>query len=428
VQLHFNWDASVANAPVGFENAMNAAAASLDALITDNITVNIAVGWGEVHGTPITDSDGLAEGAPAGAATKNYADVRSLLTAHATSAVDLTACGDLPTTDPTNGSNFYICSAQAKAWGLIPANGGGVDGWIGFNSNRPWTFDPNARSVTGKYDLIGSAVHEITQALGRYASLDKSIPGFYMVQDLFRYSAPGVRSLVGGNPAYFSFDNGVTRGAAFDTRSDYADWAQSQGADSFGYGFPGQIGLISRPDIDMMDVLGFNVGDKASKASVISGTAAGQAVASGGGFNVNVSDGGLSQSDATTTVVESGSGGGTTGKFTMTTPTDPTFNIAGFQISESFSNGFLQSGSPLTGDINSFGHIHSLSDLVSLVAQIYHDAAKGGLKIGLEDTNISAGKSGISLVLAEGNNTIGTIGVSGPLPPASHVIGTPLHL
>jgi hypothetical protein len=107
----------------------------------------------------------------------------------------------------------------------------------------------------------------------------------------------------------------------------------------------------------------------------------------------------------------------------MTAVTDPTFNIAGFQISEAFSPGFLQSGSPLANDINSFSHITSFSDLVSLAVQTYHDIAHAGIRISYEDTNVLTGNSGISLVLSEGGNTIGAIGVSGLSSDASHIIG-----
>ena len=112
----------------------------------------------------------------------------------------------------------------------------------------------------------------------------------------------------------------------------------------------------------------------------------------------------------------------------MTTPTDPTFNIAGFQVSESFSSQFLQSGSPLANDINSFSHIGSLSDLTRLVVQTYDDMVRSGVGLRFEGTNVLTGRPGISLVATEGNNTIGTIGVSGGLSPiASQVVGILLH-
>ena len=112
----------------------------------------------------------------------------------------------------------------------------------------------------------------------------------------------------------------------------------------------------------------------------------------------------------------------------MTTPTDPTFNIAGFQVSESFSSQFLQSGSPLANDINSFSHIGSLSDLARLVVQTYGDMVRSGVGLRFEGTNVLTGRPGISLVATEGNNTIGAIGVSGGLSPiASRVVGILLH-
>jgi hypothetical protein len=112
----------------------------------------------------------------------------------------------------------------------------------------------------------------------------------------------------------------------------------------------------------------------------------------------------------------------------MTTPVDPTFNIQGFQISEDFSPEFLQSGSPLANDINSFSHASSFSDLVSLAMQTYNDAVHAGIQVKYEDTNVLTGNSGVSLVLTESNNTIGAIGVNSLSPSASQIVGIVSHL
>ena len=112
----------------------------------------------------------------------------------------------------------------------------------------------------------------------------------------------------------------------------------------------------------------------------------------------------------------------------MTTPVDPTFNIEGFQISEDFSPEFLQSGSPLANDINSFSHTRSFSDLVSLAVQTYNDAVRAGIQVKYEDTNVLTGNSGVSLVLTESNNTIGAIGVNSLSPSASQIVGIVSHL
>jgi hypothetical protein len=107
----------------------------------------------------------------------------------------------------------------------------------------------------------------------------------------------------------------------------------------------------------------------------------------------------------------------------MSSSADPTFNIAGFQISESFAPGFLQSGSPLANDINSLSHISSFPELASLAVKTYNDLVHAGVKITYEDTNIFTGRSGFSLVLTEGNNTIGALGVSGLTPVTSQIAG-----
>jgi len=47
MDINLEFDPSVATAPAAFKVALTAAADYLDALITDPITVNIAVGWGD---------------------------------------------------------------------------------------------------------------------------------------------------------------------------------------------------------------------------------------------------------------------------------------------------------------------------------------------------------------------------------------------
>lgn len=97
----------------------------------------------------------------------------------------------------------------------------------------------------------------------------------------------------------------------------------------------------------------------------------------------------------------------------MTAVADPTFNIAGFTISEAFSPKFLQSGSPLADDINSLSNIKSFPDLMSLAVRTYNDAVRAGINIRYEPTNVLTGSSGISFVLSEDGNAIGAIGASG---------------
>ena len=107
----------------------------------------------------------------------------------------------------------------------------------------------------------------------------------------------------------------------------------------------------------------------------------------------------------------------------MASATDPTFNIAGLQISEDFPSGFLQTGSPIANDINSFSHAHSLLDLVTNVVHTYNDILKSDLTVRIEHTNLLTGKPGFSAVLTEGNNLVGTIGVSALPGTETHLAG-----
>ena len=107
----------------------------------------------------------------------------------------------------------------------------------------------------------------------------------------------------------------------------------------------------------------------------------------------------------------------------MASDTDPTFNMAGLQISENFPSGFLQSGSAIANDINSLSHTNSLLDLVVGVAHTYRDILKSDLTVRIEDKNLLTGNPGFSAVLTEGNNVIGTIGVSAISGTETHLAG-----
>ena len=258
MQINLLYDSSVEYAPTGFETAVASAAQYLDSLITNPITVNISVGYGEIDGTPLPFDD-LAEGGPATGQDVTYAQLKSYLQANASSPADATAIANLPAVDPTGGGSFYISSAQEKAWGLLPATGGEIDGIVGFSSTYPYfNYDPDDRSSPSGTDFVGAAEHELTHALGRIASFP---PFAYTTLDMFRYSGPGVLQLAGGQPAYFSIDGGATNLANYDTTSDYADWSSTNPTpDSFdAYAAFGVENPVTSTDITEMNVLGFSV-------------------------------------------------------------------------------------------------------------------------------------------------------------------------
>jgi Ca2+-binding RTX toxin-like protein len=253
--INLMYDNSVGSAPSGFETAVSAAAQALDSLITNPITVNIAVGYGEYDGAPLPVD--VSEGGSAAGLGLTYAQLEQYLQATASSAADTTSVANLPAVDPTGGSGFYISPAQEKAWGLLPANAGEVDGYVGFSSTYPdFNYNPNDRSSPSGTDFVGVVEHELTHALGRISG-----SGIYTALDLFRYAAPGSLQSVGGQPAYFSIDGGKTDLDNFATTSDYADWdGTNAGPDSFDAFAPfGVENTVTPADITEMDVLGFSI-------------------------------------------------------------------------------------------------------------------------------------------------------------------------
>ena len=156
------------------------------------------------------------------------ADVAGALAANATTPNATLAAASLGAADPTDGGNFLLPTADAKALGLLSGYDG-LDGYIGFSSTYPFTYNPSNRSVAGDYDFIGVAEHEMTEVMGRISLLGEtiaSIPDTYSALDLFRYSAPGARRLVAGKTAYLSINGGGTDLLAFNTivSGDAGDW------------------------------------------------------------------------------------------------------------------------------------------------------------------------------------------------------------
>jgi hypothetical protein len=260
MQINLIYDDSVNNAPAGFKSAITAAAQYLDNLLANPITVNIAVGFGEI----INNSDISipvapypAEGFARGYNAASYAELKQYLTAHSTSSNDISALDAFSPTDPTNGGTFSLSGAQAKAWGLLPATGTELDGSVGFNSSLSWDYNVNDGVVPpNQVDFMGAALHELTHALGRFDSLSAPGSPWYSLLDLFRYSAPGVHQLVFGQPAYFSIDGGTTHLANFSVTNPDGDWDNTSGNDAFN-GDARTFNVFTLVDVAEMDVLGF---------------------------------------------------------------------------------------------------------------------------------------------------------------------------
>ncbi len=264
MNIVIEYDSSANNAPAGFKEAVQAAVQFYDYLITDNITVPIVFSYGEIDGQSIS-RDAVAESSTNGN-VETYASVVSLLTSQATTTTAKAAIASLPATDPTNGGSFWVSDAQAQVFGLgsEPGYTDPEDGFVGVSSALNFTWSPTARAVPGDYDAIGAIEHEISEVIGRYDYLGGG-PSFngvelYSPLDLFRYSAPGVRT-VAFSSGYFSV-TGQTLELPFNDPNnggDGGDWDASVVGDSYGDASQGIEGLISPTDLQVMNVLGYQL-------------------------------------------------------------------------------------------------------------------------------------------------------------------------
>jgi hypothetical protein len=269
--INLIWDASVANAPAGFVAAVEDAAAYFDALITNPITVNIDVGYGEYDGktlpagvlgdTQILNSDYIT--------TAQFKTDLSKLSATATAQ---SALASLSTKgEPTS---IWVEGGDAKAVGATAAYGTETDAAIGFAldpTGRIFNYSPTGPAVLGEVDFIGVAEAEIGHALGRVSSL-----GISTSLDLYRYASPGTIGVPGASPTYFSVNGGTTNLDNFATSLDYGDWASSAGDDAVDALIPtGTENPFTATDVTELNALGYGIAtDAPSSTGVIPASAA----------------------------------------------------------------------------------------------------------------------------------------------------------
>ena len=262
MQINITYDPSVNAAPAGFKTAVQAAVQFFDTTFTNNISVNISFGWGEVGGS-LLGASSVGESSAIFDNFRSYAQVKSyLLAADANIPAVFSAVQSLPTVDPTGGATFVIPTSEEKALGIFNGNANTPDGYVGLSTTAAFTFDPNNRAVAGAYDAIGVLEHEISEVLGRIVFTSQQINGSpgESPLDLFRYTAQNTHSFQEG-PAYFSLDNGATNLKSFDNGTnggDSGDWASSNQVDSFdAFGQTGVLQPVSVTDLQVMELLGY---------------------------------------------------------------------------------------------------------------------------------------------------------------------------
>lgn len=261
MNLVVSFDQGVSSLPTGFVSAVNYVVNYFDQLFTNPVTVNIAVGYGEIDGYRLAPN-ALGESLPGISGQAGYVFLESYRQSRsALLAQNAPGSSTLPSASPAPGQ-LAMTAAEAKALGLYSSSTG-LDGWVGFSSS-PNIFSYSAGSAPGsnQYYFIGVVEHEFTEVMGRASFLDQA-PSYYSLIDLYRYAAPGMRQLGTGAASYFSIDGGSTNLDNWNNyqtgnNGDLTDWAPSAGYDAFDdNGYPGVINQFTTTDITLMRALGW---------------------------------------------------------------------------------------------------------------------------------------------------------------------------
>ena len=222
------YDASVANAPAGFTQAVANVVNFYESHFSNPVTITINVGYGEIDGQAL-QAFALGE-SEAYMTSVSYTQLQSALVNNANALGDAAAAASLAATSPVEGQ-YWIPTAEAQALGLAGSNA--IDGYAGF-TNLPKMLDYDTTNTSGtppdyEYDFFGVVAHEFSEIMGRQM-LDGAefagAPG-YTALDLFHYSAPGVRDFSGSTPGYISPNGGFSNLGTLNTNhnEDYGDWA-----------------------------------------------------------------------------------------------------------------------------------------------------------------------------------------------------------
>jgi hypothetical protein len=280
------FDSSITSLPgaAAVEGSIFAAIADVESHITspNNITVTIEF---QNMGSGLGQSDTTFY-------FVSYYDYYNAFKAVATSPAQLTALASLGAApingssgNPVNGNNqMLITSAEGRNLGFntpgATGSSGTFDSVIGLNTSITFPPHPNNGAF---YGLQSTATHEIDEVLGiGGAGSMLGVNGVSAVGDLdlYRYSAPGVRSYTthDRNQPYFSINGGTTPLSYFNQAgggSDYGDWQSDPLHAGFGYqvqdafGQPGTDPRLGPNEITAFQAIGYGLTSAVPEPSTV---------------------------------------------------------------------------------------------------------------------------------------------------------------
>jgi autotransporter passenger strand-loop-strand repeat protein len=215
-----------------------------DATFTNNVQVNIEVGWGEFDG---------GQAIPSGDFGAN----------HQSKHLDL-------------GSGIVTTTAEQKALGQKDPNDSGTDGWAGFSDGTnggfflspggafSWSYTPALANTSLPQDtfyLIGVIEHEFSEVMGRVSNPDYQPFGtFSSPMDAFRLEGGGPAGAyysVDGNTNWGQWNNNPANGDLGDWLNGFGQAPSLLGNDAFGGLRNGYVTALTTTDLNLMNHLGW---------------------------------------------------------------------------------------------------------------------------------------------------------------------------
>ena len=144
--INVTYEQSQSSLPAAFVSAINYVVNYFESIFTNPITVNIDVGYGEIDGQSL-ERTRLAR------ARRSWPTTAIRRIKNALANTDPSAAASMPSSMPVNGT-MWVGTAEAKALGLTPEQPtSDIDGYAGFSSVYPFTYDPNNRAVPERVRL-----------------------------------------------------------------------------------------------------------------------------------------------------------------------------------------------------------------------------------------------------------------------------------